>query len=218
MHLMSENVKRVYQSRRRADAAQETRRLIREAAGRLFVEQGVAATTMRQVAAAAGVAERTVYTAFPTKGVLFNEVIGVATVGDELPIPVAERAEFTAARTEPDPVDAVRQLVDYGTALLERAGDLITAAIESSGADPDMRDFCQRAAADTAANLHVTAQAWEKRGMLRDGVDAVEAGAVLTALSSPHLHNILRRHQGWDVAHYRDWVVDAITRTLIRSP
>ncbi len=214
---MSENVKRSYQSRRRADAAQETRRLIRDAASRLFVEQGIAATTMRQVAAAAGVAERTVYTAFPTKGVLFNEVIGVATVGDELPIPVAERAEFTAAWSEPDSVDAVRQLVDYGTALLERAGGLIIAAIESSGADPDMRDFCERAVTDTSTNMLATAQAWEKRGMLRDGVDADAAGAVLFALSSPQVHNILRRHQGWNVDRYRDWVVDTITRTLLRE-
>ncbi len=215
---MSENVKRVYQSRRRADAAQETRRLIREAAGRLFVERGIAATTMRQVAATAGVAERTVYTAFPTKGALFNEVIGIAAVGDELPIPVAERAEFTVAHTEPDPVNAVRHLVDYGTALLERAGDLIMAAIESSGADPDMRDFCQRAAAETATNLHATAHAWEQRGLLRDGVAADEAGAVLFALSSPQVHNILRRHQGWGVDRYRDWVVETITRTLLRVP
>jgi hypothetical protein len=111
----------------------------------------------------------------------------------------------------------VRQLVDFGTALLERAGDLVIAAIESSGADPDMREFCDRAAAETAANLRATAQAWEERGMLRDGVDAEEAGAVLFALSSPQVHNLLRRRHGWEVDRYREWVVDAITRTLLRG-
>jgi AcrR family transcriptional regulator len=217
MHAMSDNVKRAYRSPRRAEAAQQTRRMIRDAAARLFVGQGVAATTMRQVAAAAGVAERTVYTAFPTKAALFNEVIDIATVGDELPIPVAERDEFTATQSEPDAVRAARQLVDYGCALLERAGDLITAAIESSGADPDMRDFCQRAAAATAANLLTVARAWERNGLLRDGLDSDRAAAMIYALNSPQVHHALRRDQGWDVDRYRDWLTDTILRTVLRE-
>ncbi|HEY0807463.1 MAG TPA: helix-turn-helix domain-containing protein, partial [Pseudonocardiaceae bacterium] len=198
--------------------AQQTRRLIREAAADLFVRHGIAATTMRQVAAAAGVAERTVYTAFPTKTALFHEVIDIATVGDELPIPVAERAEFTSTLTEFDPVRAARQTVDYGCALLERSGALIMAAIESSGADPDMREFAARGGAMTSANLLTVAQAWERNGLLRDGVDAERARAILYTLSSPHVHQLLRRDQGWDLDRYRDWLVDMITNTVLREP
>ncbi|MFI0483528.1 TetR/AcrR family transcriptional regulator [Actinomadura sp. 9N215] len=215
---MSDNVKRAYRSPRRAEAAAQTRRLIRDAAARLFVEQGITATTMRQVAAAAGVAERTVYTAFATKTALFHEVINIATVGDELPVPVAERAEFTATQAEPDPGRAAEQFADHGCALLERAGDLIIAAVESSGADPDMRQFCEYGAAATAANIRTVAQAWHHNGLLRDELDPDQAAAMLYALASPQVHHLLRRHQGWDPDGYRAWLTHTITRTILRAP
>ena len=215
---MADSVKRPYQSTRRADTAQQTRRLIREAAAELFVQQGIAATTMRQVAAAAGVAERTVYTAFPTKTALFHEVIDIATVGDELPVPVADRVEFTAVMTESDPVRAARHAVDFGCAILERSGALIMAAIESSGADPDMREFASHGRAMTSANLLTVVQAWDRNGLLRDGVDVAQAHAIFFTLSSPHVHQLLRRDQGWDLDRYRDWLVTMITSTVLRDP
>jgi tetracycline repressor-like protein len=75
-------------SPRRQEAAAETRRRIRQAARQLFVANGYAATSIRAVAERAGVAEKTVYLAFPTKTDLLKEV---AIVGDDQPIPVAER-------------------------------------------------------------------------------------------------------------------------------
>jgi AcrR family transcriptional regulator len=217
MHAVSETVKRTYKSSRRADSARQTRELIRKAAASLFVEQGIAATTMRQVAETAGVAERTVYAAFATKTALFREVIDIATVGDELPIAVADRDEFTAAAKEPNSAMAVRQLVDFGVALLERAGDLIIAAIESSGADPDMREWSEQGKAATAANFYGIAKAWKRNGILRDGLDARKVADMLLALSSPQVHHILRRSQGWTVNRYRDWLIDTITTTMLKS-
>lgn len=213
---MGEPVKRTYKSTRRADSARQTRELIREAAARLFVEQGIAATTMRQVAEAAGVAERTVYSVFSTKTALFNEVVDIATVGDELPIAVADRAEFTAAMTTTDAAKAVRVFVDFGVALLERAGDLAIAALESSGADPDMRAWVDRGRLATAANLFNVAKAWKRNGLLRNGLDARRAADMMLALVSPQLRHILRRNQGWSVNRYRDWMIDTITVLMIK--
>jgi AcrR family transcriptional regulator len=216
MQRMSRDVNRPYRSPRRAEAARQTRQLIREAALRLFVEQGISVTTMKQIAAAAGVAERTVYTAFPSKTALFHEVMDITTVGDELPVPVSDRDEFTATRSEPDAREAVRQLVDFGCALLDRAGDLIIAAIESAGADPDMREWSDRASEETSKNLHSVAQAWHDNGFLRDDLAAEEAGAALYALSSPHVHHLLRRKQGWTAEQYRAWLITTITTTVLR--
>jgi len=213
---MKGDVNRPYRSPRRAEAARQTRQLIRDAALKLFVEQGITATTMKQIAARAGVAERTVYTAFPSKTALFHEVVDIITVGDELPVPVSDRAEFTAAKDEPDAHEAVVQLVDFGCLLLDRAGDLIMAAIESAGADPDMREWSDRASAETAKNFQSVAQSWKDNGFLRDDLTAEEAGAALYALSSPHVHHLLRRKQGWPTERYRTWLITAITTTMLR--
>src|SRR5438477_8281 len=59
--------RRRYDSRRRREQAEGTRRAILEAAGRLFERHGYAATTMAAIAGEAGVALKTVYLAFETK-------------------------------------------------------------------------------------------------------------------------------------------------------
>ncbi|NUT20935.1 MAG: TetR/AcrR family transcriptional regulator [Hamadaea sp.] len=212
---MAHPVKRTYRSPARAAAAASTRERIRDAAQRLFTGQGFAATTMKQVAAAAGVGERTLYDAFPTKVKLFGHTLGVATVGDEEPVRVADRPEIAAARQAADPRLAIERFVAYGSDLLDRAGDLIMVSVEAAGADPDMR-----AAADAGSQAHhevmlAFAEALHDHGALRPGLDTATAADILYALSSPHLHQLLRRHRGWDSQRYRSWLTDALVRELL---
>jgi AcrR family transcriptional regulator len=58
--------RRPYQLKRRADSAEETRRRLVEATFALHSEQGIATTTMKQIAERAGVGIGTVYHHFPT--------------------------------------------------------------------------------------------------------------------------------------------------------
>ena len=90
---MADRVKarRRYDSPRRREQAAATRREILEAAQRLFVEQGYAATTMAAIAAEAGVALKTVYVAFETKSGVLRALWNVLLRGDEDDVPVAER-------------------------------------------------------------------------------------------------------------------------------
>jgi len=215
MLAMADSVKRAYRSPTRAAAAAATRARIRDAAARLLTEYGYVATTMRQIAAAAGVGERTLYDAFPTKAALFAHTLGVATVGDEDPVRVADRPEVIATRDQADPRAAIAQLVAYATALLERAGDLIMVSVEAAGADPDMRSAADAGARAThQVELGLTEQL-HSRGALRDGLDPVTAADILYALGSPHLHQLLRRHRGWTAEQYRTWLQNAIVRELL---
>jgi AcrR family transcriptional regulator len=58
--------RRPYQLKRRAESAEETRRRLVQATFELHIEQGIAATTMKQIADRAGVGVGTVYHHFPT--------------------------------------------------------------------------------------------------------------------------------------------------------
>jgi AcrR family transcriptional regulator len=215
MHGMTGDVKRAYRSEARAASAAATRARIRDAAARLFVERGYVATTMREVASAAGVGERTLYDAFPTKAALFAHTLSVATVGDEEPIRVLDRPEMTTARHQIDPRAAIAQLVAYNTDLLERAGDLIMVSVEAAGADPDMRAAAD-AGADATHRVHLAlTTALHQRGALRDGLDPTTAADTLYALASPHMHQLLRRHRGWPVERYAAWIENAATRELL---
>ena len=209
------SVKRTYQSPLRQETARATRTRIRTAAAELFITHGYTATTMRQIAKAAGVAERTVYATFASKAELFGEVVGVTLVGDDLPVAVADRPQFREAIEAQDPRRALTLLVDYATTLLERAGPLIMAAVHSSGADADMRRFDAEGAKATAANAHTMAQALTRLDALRAGVDVQRTADVLFTLSSPHVHHLLRQSCGWTVQQYRDWLLDTLARTLL---
>src|SRR5215470_10462036 len=102
------NPKRTYNSARRREQAAATRRQILEAAQRLFLKQGYAATTMAAIAAEAGVALKTVYLAFETKNGLLRALWHVTLRGDDGDVPVAEQPWYQATLTEPDPERQLR--------------------------------------------------------------------------------------------------------------
>src|SRR5918996_2701686 len=97
---MSEDVKprRRYESTRRQEQAAQTRRDIVAAAGVQFRERGYAATSMPELAAAAGVAVETIYRTFGSKAGLFRHVIEAALAGGQMraELPVEERPAIRA--------------------------------------------------------------------------------------------------------------------------
>src|SRR5262245_3355788 len=96
--------KRRYHSPLRAAHAEATRRRITEAGLRLFSEQGIDATSIGELARAAGVSPETVYSTFGTKeGVL--EAVAAMVARERFPFEAwergaAERAGDAAAQLE----------------------------------------------------------------------------------------------------------------------
>jgi Transcriptional regulator len=86
---------------RRAEQARATRRRIIGQAARLFTEQGYAATTLDQIAAAADVAVQTVYFHFRNKATVLKEVVDVLAAGDDEPVPVLDAPGRGACATNP---------------------------------------------------------------------------------------------------------------------
>src|SRR5664279_3833218 len=91
----------------RAEQARATRRRIIEAATRLFLAHGYAATMLDQVALDAGVAVQTVYFHFGNKRTLLKEALDIAAVGDDEPVPLLERPWLDRLRGEPDPAEMI---------------------------------------------------------------------------------------------------------------
>lgn len=215
MHAVEDSVKRSYRSELRSEQALRTRRAIRDAARTLFLTDGYAATTVRQVAAAAGVGERTLYDAFPTKLALFREVLGVATAGDEMPLALRERPDHAQRVNEGDAGAVIVSLAARTTEIMERAGALMMVVIESSGADPDMREVQRDSLVAMRRNMGDVARSMRRRGTLRAGVSAAEATDVLVTMLSPHTYNMLRVRFGWSAARYRSWIAARLKDALL---
>jgi len=207
LRLMNDSGTRPYRSVVRAEQASATRRRILESATGLFGVRGWAGTGMRDVADSAGVSVETVYKSFSSKAELLHRVIDVIVVGDDEPVPLAQRAAYLAL--------GVGSLEERAQA----AADLVT-SINAREAPllPAMRE----AASSDATLAALVAQLYDQRRLefSRGGslvasrqISDVESDG-LWALLSVDVYLLLTRHVGWTDAAYRVWAGDSIVALL----
>jgi AcrR family transcriptional regulator len=106
--VVSVSTSRPYRSELRDQQAQQTRRLIADAARGRFVEKGWAGTSVRSVAAAAGVSEATVYHIYGSKAGLASSLIDSAELSADVHRTVAELRERAG-----DPAAQLRAFVSF---------------------------------------------------------------------------------------------------------
>jgi AcrR family transcriptional regulator len=131
--------RRRYESPLREEHARRTRAAIVAAAGELFTARGYAATSLADVAAAAGVARPTVFAAFGSKPALLRQVLDQALAGDDEPVPVAARPWFRPvwdATTQEGVLGAYARVC---TLIGGRAAQIFEAVRRSAGASPEVR-------------------------------------------------------------------------------
>jgi AcrR family transcriptional regulator len=214
---MAESVKnrRSYDNRGRAEQARRNRRRIVAAAHELLLSQGYRATTMADIARAAGVSAETVYKAFKTKAALVKTAYDVALVGDDEPVPLAERPEMQALVADPDPVSKLQRYAGIARALGERIGPLVGVLLAGArGGDPDLEEFAatidrERLFGATAIVGHLA-----DFGGLRDGLDRDQARDTVWTLISPDVYRLLVVERGWSHDTYEHWLGDALVAAL----
>lgn len=214
---MTQPVKpRSYHAPRRQEQARRTRRAILEAAGRLFIERGYAATTMTAVAEAAGVALDTVYAAVGAKPVLFRLLVETAISGTDEAVPALERDYVRAIRAEPDPA---RKLALYAQAvgrIQQRLAPLFQVLQQAAAADAELGALWQEISERRAANMGLLAGELATTGALRPELTVEQAADVLWSMNSPELYLLLVGQRGWDPDRYQRWLADAWQRLLLR--
>jgi AcrR family transcriptional regulator len=215
-------VSRRYDSTRRRVQAAQTRRDILNAARELFLERGFTATTLANVAAAAGVAVETIYRAFDGKAGLFRAVVeDVVFAGDGVeqgePPGSPLRRQFDAIVAEHDPRRQFELYADLQPELQARIGPLMRILAEASTADPAMRQTAEQLDAQRLAGMERFAKLLADRRVLRAGLTVDEARDVLWAATSHSMYELLVNHRGWTPNRYRDWLADSLARLLLHQ-
>ena len=129
---------RRYDSSKRREQAAARRDRILDAAEELFVRDGYAPTSMAAVADRAGVALKTVYLAYETKGKLLRTLWNVRLRGDEKPIPVGERSWYKAVLAEEDPEQKLSIYVESANRLRGRMGNVLRVIRDAAPVDPEI--------------------------------------------------------------------------------
>jgi AcrR family transcriptional regulator len=207
--------KRRYDSTRRREQAATTRRLILEAAQRLFERQGYAATTMAAIAAEAGVAGKTVYLAFETKSGVLRALWNFLLRGDQEDVPIADRRWYREVLEEPDPERQLRLGASNARAVKERIGGVIEVLHAAAPRDPDIAALWNRIESEFHANQRVVVASIDEKGALGPGLDVDRATDILWTLNHPDVWQLLVVQRGWTPDEYERWFADTAVAQLL---
>lgn len=209
--------RRDYDNRARAAAALTTQRRVIEAARDLLLSKGYSQTTIKDIAASAGVSVETVYKAFGGKAALLKRVYDVLLVGDEAPLPLGRRPEIAAIAADPDPHGKVARYAAVARTLGDRLGPLLAVLLSTRGSDPELEDFASTTDGERLAGVSGFVSQLADEGMLRPDRDVKRAIDLVWTLNSPAVYLMLRE-RGWAGEQYEQWLADALASTLLPEP
>jgi AcrR family transcriptional regulator len=192
---------------RRRDRA-DTRARMLDAARRLFLERGYAATTIPEIAAAAGVAVPTIYWAFGSKRALVGEIreawLEVAQTGARLRKVLA--IDEPGARLDAYAAFMANQWATGAEAL----------AIQQDAMRADSQVATEIAAVLAERADRLMAVVAPLAPHLREPLTAETAHGLLLALSLLEVYRELR-DRGWSDAQYQAWLGRALREQLLSA-
>jgi len=186
---------------------------VRDAARRLFAARGYLATSIDDIAAEAGVARPTVFSAVGPKPVILKAVVDQAIAGDDAPVAVAGRPWWQEALNEPDPARSIRLHARNITRITAGIAPLWEAVQAAAAVDEQAARLLDQLLRQRRTAMASYAAALAAKGPLRHDADTVTD--ILWALV-PDSYLRLVRDLGWPVQRYETWLADTLQRTLLR--
>lgn len=208
--MSSESARSYHSPRRRVQAAQ-TRAAILEAATHLFAEFGWSGTSMRRVAAAADVSMETVYAGFGNKADLFAALMDVAVVGDDLPIPLADR-DVSAQLSSGTVSERVAKAASMSAEISGRTCELVQALTQASVTDANL---AQRLGALDERRRREIGHYFEQ--VTARHPTQLELNEVWLITSAEVFHLLVHR-SSWTIEQHEKWLANRLMELISRAP
>ncbi|MER7281973.1 helix-turn-helix domain-containing protein [Dactylosporangium sp. NPDC000244] len=205
--------KRTYQSKIRAQQAERTRNAVIAAAAECFTRLGYAETTMKAIAAHAGVSAQTVF-AHGGKAALLLAAVdrSIAGGGDDVPLLTQDR--FQQMLNARDKDEKLRLLRGITLDWLPAAGPILRSFREAAPGDPEIaaawEEYERRRHRDAGAIIESCSH------LLRPGLTVERATDIYWAALGPQVADAFLLGRGWALTDYADWLMDAMDRLLFR--
>jgi len=206
----ADNQTRRYDSPRRRQQADATRRRILASAERLFAAQGYAAVTMEEVAREAGVSLATIYLHFPGRAAIVGALAEEITTAPELTV-----EQVTESL---DPVEQMRIGAHILRQLNERSWLIADILRTQQGNDPEIARLWALWHQRHLDAMRSAVAAVAARGGLRPGLSAETAADVLYALAGAEVYRALVREREWTPERYERWLFETGCRELLLYP
>ncbi|MBX7265966.1 TetR family transcriptional regulator [Micromonospora sp. Llam7] len=206
---------RPYHSRVRAESARRTRQAVVVAATELFVARGYTATSLADVAAAAGVARPTVFAAFGSKAALLRQVLDEALAGDDEPIPVAQRPWYRPVWEAESQGAVLDAYADVCTLIGARTARVFETVRRAADGSPETAEVWQTLLRNRRIGARTVVDRLAALGPLRAGSDVERAVDEVWFHNDPAHYGALVHGAGWDERTYRDWLARSMRHALL---
>lgn len=205
--------RRRYDSSRRQQHADRTRRDILDAARARFLELGYAATTVAAIAGDVGVSVDTIYKSFGGKTGVLRAICQESLAGAG-PVPAYVRSDAMQA-TERDPYVIVRGFGTLTAEVSPRGSPLMLLLRDAAVSDADAAGLRDELDGHRLERMKHNAANLARASHLRPGLSVEEAAQIMWTLSSPELFELLVVRQGWSHERYGEFVGEALVAALL---
>ena len=205
--------KRVYRSPLREEQAKRTRVAVLDAAGHCFLDRGYAATTMRDVAEAAGVSVQTVF-GQGSKAALLLGCVDRAVVGDDDDVALSAREPFVRFVEATDVAGKLAAVRDLARRYIPQTSPIIVVFAAAAAGDPEIAEAWEEYERRRRADARVLVGSLEP--WLRDGLDVETATDIFWGIFSEAPIAALMHRRGWTLDQYVDFLVEGVQRLLLR--
>jgi AcrR family transcriptional regulator len=189
--------------------------LILETARRLFAERGYVATSVDDIAREAGVGRATVFASVGGKPALLKQAYDVSIVGDDAPVPLAQRPHTQAVLTDPDPYNVLARYAEFVTELMARVAGIYGAVRGASGADAEAKALWSDVLGQRRVGMDNLVKGLTSKGPLRPGLKPKRAADIAWALTDPWFYEMFVHQSGWTPAAYRGWLTENLQAQLL---
>jgi AcrR family transcriptional regulator len=204
-----------YQSRLRAEQAAATRKLVLDAATRLFVKRGYVGTSIDAIADAAGVGRSTVFVAAGGKPWLLKTAYDRAIVGDDEQVPFTQRPEVREMLAMDDAVDMVKTYARLISEAQRRVSAIYEVVRSAAGTDPRVHELWTEISRQRLAGARTIARVLHDKGGLRRGLSIDRARDIIWIYNDPGLYHALVGARRWRQSDYRDWLAETLESQLL---
>jgi AcrR family transcriptional regulator len=191
--------------------AQLTRAEILTAARTLFAERGYSRTSVRDIAASAGVSAQTVYDSIGSKQAV------VARLNDLIDEEAGIREIAGAARGSTDAPEVAATSARVTRSILEHCGDIVHALVTGAAAEPDLANVLADGRRRHIAGAGMTVRLLQELDALAPGLDPQAAVDTLSAVSDVEFAMMLRDSYGWSLDRIEAWITETSRALLLAA-
>lgn len=204
---------RPYRSPLRQLQADETRTRVCRAAAPLFADRGYTRTSVRQLAAAAGVSVETVY-AVGGKAAVFLRSFELAFSGTTQGASLLDLDAVAPALASSTLEELVGGMSDFIVASNERSAGLWTAYVEGANTDDALAAAYARRMDDMRADGHRVLDLAVGKGLCAAPGDPDRTVDAVWVVLHPSQYVLLVSHARWDLAAYHCWMQRSVLAVL----